>query len=88
MSRRFIYCFLSIVSKVLRIESFTEYILIAQDRPHIKKLLRQEAGAWLETEVNSLDGEIYLSSLDCSLSLRDLYEGVAFPENRIPFNVR
>ena len=70
------------------IESFTEYVLIAQDRPHIKKLLRQEAGAWLETEVNSLDNEIYLSSLDCSLSVCDLYEEVAFPENRIPFNVR
>ena len=70
------------------IESFTEYVLLAQDRPHVKKLVRQSAGAWLETEVNGLDSEIYLSSLDCSLSVCDLYEGVAFPENRIPFNLR
>lgn len=70
------------------IESFVEYVLVAQDRPHVKKLVRQNAESWLETEVNGLDGEIYLSSLDCVVSLRDLYEGVSFPENRIPFVVR
>lgn len=71
------------------IESFTEYLLIAQDRPHTTLYTKQTAEVWLHREYNSLDAKIYLSSLDCELSLAEIYLDIEFEEltrPRFPFN--
>lgn len=62
------------------IASFTEYILIAQDRPHVTQFIKQEENNWLNREFNSIDDKFRLASLDCELELSELYEGVEFPE--------
>ncbi|MCD9187620.1 MAG: Uma2 family endonuclease [Pyrinomonadaceae bacterium] len=71
------------------IESFTEYLLVAQDRPHVVLFTKQDENAWLHREFNSLSDKLYLSSLDCELSVADIYENIEFsprePE-RFPFN--
>lgn len=68
------------------IKSFTEYVLIAQDRPHVAQFIKQNETDWLMREFNSPDEKFYLSSLDCELELTEIYEGVAFPEpSPIPF---
>jgi Uma2 family endonuclease len=69
------------------IESFTEYILIAQDRPHVTQFIKQDENNWLNREFNSIDDRFYLASLDCELELLELYEGVEFPEIQNHFNL-
>jgi len=70
------------------IESFTEYLLIDQDKPHIVLYTKQTADAWLHREHNDLNDKIYLSSLDCEISAAEIYLDVEFPEvihPRFPF---
>ena len=69
------------------IESFTEYILIAQDRPHVTQFIKQDENSWLNREFNSIDDRFHLASLDCELELLELYEGVEFPEIQNHFNL-
>ncbi|MDQ3802064.1 MAG: Uma2 family endonuclease [Acidobacteriota bacterium] len=60
------------------IESLTEYLLVGQDRPHITLYTKQSADGWLQREFNSLNDKIYLSSLDCEISVREIYANVEF----------
>lgn len=69
------------------IESFTEYVLIAQDRPHVTQFIKQDENNWLNREFNSLQDKFHLASLDCELELSELYEGVEFPEIQNPFDI-
>jgi Uma2 family endonuclease len=66
------------------IESFTEYLLIAQARPHITHYVRQRDGAWSYEEVNDLAGALKLATLDCQIKMRDVYEEVEFPPVVLP----
>ncbi len=70
------------------IESFTEYLLITQTRPHVVLYTKQSETTWLHREYNSLDETVFLSSLDCEISLAEIYLGIEFPEiehPRFPF---
>ena len=60
------------------IESFREYVLIAQDRPYVTHYVRQPDGHWLRADIEGLDGEIVLSSLECVITLGDIYANVEF----------
>jgi len=62
------------------IETFEEYLLVAQDRPYITHYVRQADGSWSRTDIEGLDSEIELSSISCKLSLRVIYELVEFPD--------
>ena len=59
-------------------ESLQEYLLIAQDRPHLEQYTRQPDGRWLLSEADDLATVIHLLSIDCDLALADVYEGVNF----------
>ncbi len=70
------------------IESFTEYLLISQNRPHVALFTKQDETVWLHREYNSLTESVYLSSLDCEISVAEIYPGIEFPEvehPRFPF---
>ncbi len=60
------------------IPTFREYLLIAQHRPHVTHYVKAESGKWDYEEANGLDSSIYLPSIDCTISLSDLYSGVEF----------
>ncbi|MBS1808915.1 MAG: Uma2 family endonuclease [Acidobacteria bacterium] len=62
------------------IPSFCEYLLIAQHRPHVTHYLKQADGRWLQTEYNQLADVVQLVSLDCALTLQEIYEQVRFGE--------
>jgi Uncharacterized protein conserved in cyanobacteria len=66
-------------SRYQSIPSFREYWLVAQHRPHVTQLVRQDDGSWLHREFNSLEEVLKSTSLDCELALRDIYQGVSFP---------
>lgn len=69
------------------IESFSEYLLIAQHRPHVTQYVKQADKSWSYTEVNDLSEKIYVASLDCELSLDELYGDVVFPADVLPFQM-
>lgn len=60
------------------IESFREYLLIAQDAPHVTHYVRQLDGRWEREEITDMTAEIVLSSIGCTLSLAEIYEDVTF----------
>lgn len=60
-----------------RIASLMEYVLVSHDRPRGEQFLRQPDGRWLYSET-SASGSITLMSIDCELSLDDIYEKVEF----------
>jgi Uma2 family endonuclease len=69
------------------IESFIEYVLVAQDRPHVSQFIKQSDNNWLHREFNSLDEQFHLASLDCEINLSELYRDVVFPDNILPFQM-
>jgi Uma2 family endonuclease len=66
------------------IESFTEYLLIDQDQPHVILYTKQTEDAWLQREFIGLEAKFYLSSLDCEITLQDIYENIEFEEAEFP----
>lgn len=61
------------------IPTLREYLLVAQDRPHVERYQRQDAG-WLFTEYSSLDDVVTLDSIGCMLPLAVIYKRVRFEE--------
>lgn len=60
------------------IAALQEYILIAQDSPHIERFIRQNDNIWQFSEAVGLASSLDLSSIDCTLALADVYEQVTF----------
>lgn len=64
------------------IETFTDYVLIAQDEPRIEHLIRQPDGGWLLYVVAGLENSLHIASIDCTLTLRGVYANITFPEGQ------
>lgn len=64
--------------------SLKEYVLIAQDRPHVELYSRQPDGRWLLSEVDGLEARIELQSVGCHLDLAEVYDGVSFESKTKP----
>lgn len=60
------------------IDSFVEYLLVAQDRPHVEHYMRQPDGSWLLQETNNLEDTIQLKSVPCSLRMAVIYSKIEF----------
>jgi Uma2 family endonuclease len=58
------------------IPSLSEYLLVAQDRIHVDLYTRQPDGRWILSEAGRLEDSLELRSIECRLSLADLYEKV------------
>ena len=60
------------------LDSFAEYLLIAQDKPHVEHCIRQPDNRWLLEETDNLEDTIELTSIGCQLTLSDIYAKVEF----------
>ena len=60
--------------------SLREYILVSQDEVQVEHH-RQQHAEWQPTEFRSLEDVLSLTSIDCKLSLEDIYRRVEFREN-------
>jgi Uma2 family endonuclease len=60
------------------IDSFKEYLIISQDKPHVIHHIRQSTRKWLRTDIEGLNAEVMLESINVTLSLREIYERVKF----------
>jgi Uma2 family endonuclease len=58
--------------------SLQEYILIAQDSPHIERFVRQKDGLWQFSEAHGLQESLDLTSIGCQLALAEVYEQIDF----------
>ena len=58
-----------------KIASLREYLLVAQDQPSIERYVRQ-GEAWVFTEAVGLEASMPLESINCILSLREVYDKV------------
>ena len=55
------------------IPSFTNYLLISQDRAKVEHFVRQEDGTWSCTVSEGLDATVKIDSLECDLPLSEIY---------------
>lgn len=62
------------------LDSLQEYVLIAQDKPHIERFVRQSGGFWQLSEARGPDSALELSSIGCRLALAEVYEQVTFAD--------
>ncbi|MGH8612585.1 MAG: Uma2 family endonuclease, partial [Gammaproteobacteria bacterium] len=61
-----------------QIPSLGEYLLIAQYKVHVERYLRRDDGSWILTETNDPGAVIELVSINCRLSVTEIYAKVSF----------
>jgi Uma2 family endonuclease len=58
------------------LNSFKEYLLIDQKKSHVERRFREEPDLWRNTNFVDMPSSIPLKSLNCSISMEDIYENV------------
>ena len=61
------------------LESFQEYLLIAQDAVAVEHFVRRSDKLWTFNSITDETASITLASIECVLRLEDIYEKVALP---------
>lgn len=64
-----------------RLESLSDYLLVAQDQPRIEQFVRQPTGDWLLHDVDEPSGAVRLASIGCQLPLADVYAKADFTDS-------
>ena len=64
-------------------DSMQEYTLVSQDFMRVEHYLRHNE-QWILTDLGNPDDVVHLTSIDCELPLREIYERVEFPPNEAP----
>lgn len=59
-------------------ETLTDYILVSQDKPFVEHFSKQPDGNWLYRSFNDMDDAFLIESVQCSLSLGEIYDRVEF----------
>jgi Uma2 family endonuclease len=59
--------------------SLTHYVLVSQAKSQLEHYLRQPSGEWLYSSVKELEGRLYLTAIDCTLLLAEVYDRIVFP---------
>lgn len=62
------------------IPTLKDYLLISQDEYRIEHYSRQENGEWLLREAVGPEAQLTIYSIDCVLTLEDVYDKVEFEE--------
>ena len=64
-----------------QLASLQEYILVSQDEVHVEHYMHHGM-LWKPTEFRSLENMLSLTSIECKLSLRDIYRRIEFTETQ------
>lgn len=62
------------------IESLKEYVLVWQDKKRVARYVKRDDGSWLLNDFIGDDAEVDLSSIECTLLMRDIYDKVDMNE--------
>lgn len=65
------------------IESLKEYVLVWQDKKRIAHYTKQFDESWILRDFIGEEAEIILSSIECSLTMDDIYDKVDFEESPV-----
>ncbi len=57
-------------------ETLTDYILISQDKCFVEQFTRQTDNNWLYRSYAALEDDLKIQSIECELSLREIYDRV------------
>jgi Uma2 family endonuclease len=60
-----------------QLASLREYVLVAQDEVRVERFTRQ-GDDWVLSIFTSLDDTLRLTSIDCEIALREIYDKVEF----------
>jgi Uma2 family endonuclease len=60
------------------IASLREYILVAQDRCHVERYVRQAGDQWVLSEFGDPAAAFHIDAIVCDLALREVYDKVKF----------
>ncbi len=63
-----------------QIPSLKEFVLVAQDKPHVERFVRQADGQWLLSVFGGLDATFEFASVPARIPLAEIYSDVTFPE--------
>lgn len=58
------------------LESFQEYVLIDQNKCYVETHFREEPNVWKGTDFKDINASIHLKSIDCTISIADIYENI------------
>ena len=59
--------------------SLVDYLLVAQSLAHVDHYHKDPDGRWILASYNGLEASLYLSTIDCTLRLTDIYDRIEFP---------
>ncbi|HHW76237.1 MAG TPA: Uma2 family endonuclease [Xanthomonadaceae bacterium] len=62
------------------LESLTDYLLVAQDKPRIEHYSRQPDGRWLYSAADGRGARAEIAAIGCVLPLAEVYDRVEFPD--------
>jgi Uma2 family endonuclease len=71
-------------SRYRQVDTLQEYLLVAQDAPHVEHYVRQDDAGWRFTETDGLDATITLPSVEAELPLAEIYLDVFEDEDSSP----
>ena len=70
-----------------QIESLRDYIVAEQDQVYVQHFHRVKNNGWLMRTFSLLDDELTLESINCTLPLREWYDGVEVPDGPPPLRL-
>ena len=59
-------------------ETLTDYIPVSQDKPFVEHFFKQSDGKWLYQSFGSIDDFLKIETVDCELTLREIYDRIEF----------
>ena len=62
------------------LDSLSEHLLVSQDEVRLEQYVKQTDGRWVLIEYSALENVVEVSSISCSLALRDVYDKVSFDQ--------
>jgi Uma2 family endonuclease len=61
-------------------ETLTDYILVSQDKTFVEHFTKQSDGNWLYRSFSEMTDLVRIETVDCELSLSEIYDRVEFQE--------
>lgn len=66
------------------LESLSDYLLVAQNKPRIERYSRQPDGRWIYSVADGPDARMEIAAIGCALHLAEVYDRVEFPDSSQP----
>ena len=70
-----------------QIPTLRQYVLVSQNEPRVEIYTREENSGWAYSQISGMEAIARLSSIDCAISLSDIYTDIDFePQAKIGDN--